>query len=307
MSISLLKLKLFVSVYQEGSMSGAAERVNATQSGVSMHIRQIEKRYGVELFDRKSSGVVPTEAGKVFYSYASKVLHSAIDAEQILTELSGTISGHVRLGLMPTFTRTILAPVIVRLKEEAPHIRLSVTEAYSGILSTQVVDGRLDLAIVPADSSGLNLDIKTMGRDTECLVCAADRNLVKENGAVLSRLPPLNYVLPSAENARRDGIDKYLSINNIKVGEILELDAMFATLELVAESDQVAILPGILCGPDLDGKVRQVSPLANPPLHTEYVRVTPKSQSLSGAAQLVSDMLQDELKKALKITPVSAR
>ena len=49
---SLRDIRLFIAVYEERSFTAAAKRENATQSGVSQHIRKIEDRFGVTLFTR---------------------------------------------------------------------------------------------------------------------------------------------------------------------------------------------------------------------------------------------------------------
>ena len=86
------QLRFFVAVYEEGSFSAGAIRVNATQSGLSMHVRQLEDRYGVALLNRSSTGVTPTEAGRTFYGRAIEVLNAVSRAEDTLRELSGVLS-----------------------------------------------------------------------------------------------------------------------------------------------------------------------------------------------------------------------
>ena len=76
---------------------------------------------------------------------------------------------------------------------------------------------------------------------------------------------------------------------------------MYGTLDLVARSDWVSILPGILCVPDLDGIKRRVLPLADPPLYVDYLRIEPRSKPLSRAAQAFADILQEELNSTLEI------
>ncbi len=299
--MKIQQLKFFVAVYQEGSFSAAAERVHATQSGLSMHIRQIEDRYGVQLFERRSTGVIPTEAGRRFYQEAIRVLDASSQAEMVLNELAGSIYGHVRIGLMPTFTRAVLCPVMMRIADEIPNVRVSVHEAYSGALSDEVKEGRLDFAVVPAVDSALGLDTSMMGQDRECLVTSAKNGLTLGETVDLTKLPAQRYIMPRQINARRPRIDHYLAVNDVPVLEVMELDAMLGTIDMVANTDWVAILPGILCLPDLDGQVRRITPLDHPPLFTDYIRITPRTRALNPAAQAVADILQEELNNALEI------
>jgi DNA-binding transcriptional LysR family regulator len=303
--MKLQQLRYFAAVYEQGSFSAAADKVNATQSGLSMHVSQIEKRYDVALFLRSSSGVTPTSAGKAFYLEAVKVLAAASHAEDRIRTLSKTVVGHVHVGLMPTFTRAILTSVLLRFGEEYPEVQLSISEAYSGALADEVAEGRLDFAVVPAASDLRGTLISTpMGQDIECLVCALDQNFPTRKGqVVLAELPPLQLVLPGKSNARRHSIETYLAVNDIQVKEVLELDTMHGTLDLVAKSNWVSILPRALCLPDFDGTRRKVLPLSDPPLNVDYMRIETGSRPLNQAARAFADILQQELANALE-TPL---
>lgn len=186
-------------------------------------------------------------------------------------------------------------------------MRISVAEAYSGVLAEGVAEGRLDFAVVP---SSYEIDevllSRAMGEDRECLVCAAGRELpMSKTGVQLRDMGPLRLAVPGAGNARRHRIENYLKVNQIEVAELLELDTMHGTLGLVANSDWVTILPGIICLPDLDGSRRRVVPLADPPLYVDYMRIETRQRPLTPAAQVFADILQEELNSALEIEPIS--
>lgn len=305
--MKLQQLKYFTAVYELGSFSAAADMVNATQSGLSMHVSQIEKRYDVTLFLRSSSGVTPTETGRAFYQEAVKVLAAASQAEDRLLTLSKTVVGHVHVGLMPTFTRAVLAPVLTRFSREYPEVRVSISEAYSGVLAEEVSEGRLDFGVVPASFDFDDVLVsRQMGTDQECLVGNPTQNMpVRNDGVSLRDVSPLRLVLPGPGNARRHRIENYLKANQIELTDLMELDTMHGTLDLVAKSDWCTILPGILCLPDLDGQRRKVAPVADPPLTVEYMRIETRKRPLTTAAQAFADILQEELNSALEIDPIS--
>lgn len=298
--MKIQQLRFFVAVYEEGSFSAGAIRVNATQSGLSMHVRQLENRYGVTLLNRSSTGVEPTEAGRTFYARAIEVLNAAAKAEDTLRGLSGVVSDHIHVGLMPTFTGSVLSPALMRFAADYPNVRVSVEEAYSSTLSNRVSEGALDFAVVPAVDTDLGLETALMAEDHECLVCAAGSALATEPKARLADLPPLRLVLPSVVNARRPRIERYMSLNGIAVAEVLELDAMLGTLDIVANSNWASILPSVLGRADKDGIKRRFMPLVDPPLGVEYMRISNRARPLGRAAQAFADVLQEELNTALE-------
>lgn len=295
--MKLNQLNFFVAVYEEGSFSAGAKRANATQSGLSMQIRDLETRYNVTLLTRSSTGVTPTEAGRVFYQKALAVLRSAAEAEEALRRLSGEVSGQLQVGVIPTVTRAVLSPAVVRFSKAHDLVRLSILEAYSAQLTEPVAQGALDFALVPAFDEEARVRATPLGTDREFLVGAPGPEHLEP--VRLRDVTPLRLILPSQANARRRRIEAYLRAEGVQVTELLELDAMLATLDLVAQGDWRAILPGVLCVPDLDGTRRSLRPIVEPALTVTYYRIEPATRPLSRAAEVFSDMIEDELDRAL--------
>lgn len=295
--MKLQQLRYFVAVYEMGSITAGAERANATQSGISMQVKDLEERLGGPLFERNAGGVVATTLGRRFYDHATAILRRVTEAEQDMKSLAGEVTGELRIGLMPTFTRSILPPTLVRFTEQYPLVKTRVIEAYSAQLTREVIEGGLDFAIVPSQPNHQEALTRNdfMATDQEFLVSAPGQPYPHMESVDLTDLEPLKLVLPGPENARRAKIDAYLKTHNIKVAAIMELDAMLGTLELVAQSDWKTILPGILCKADSSGISRQLNPLKGAPLKVDYMMIQPNDSCLSTGASLFADLLTQEL------------
>ena len=121
--ISLRQLYSLIAVYEEGSFTAASERENATQSGISQHISAIEKKLDIQLFTRHSNGVIPTTICHGFYKKSIEAIRTLRAAEQEATNAGKGLSGPVNAGLMPTFTRAALAPVLKRSEEHTSELQ----------------------------------------------------------------------------------------------------------------------------------------------------------------------------------------
>ena len=108
MSVSIKQLKAFVAVVEEKSFSLAAERLNATQSGMSMLVQNLEISIGKQLINRSPGKMVLTDSGLTFYDYSIDILKlmekALIEVKSNTKELTGSFN----CGLMPTFTRSAL-------------------------------------------------------------------------------------------------------------------------------------------------------------------------------------------------------
>ena len=69
------------------------------------------------------------------------------------------------------------------------------------------------------------------------------------------------------------------------------MDGMLATLEMVAATNWVAILPSAICYPDRDGSTRQLNPIKDPPISLDYILVEKSETPPPRAAQLLASCL----------------
>jgi len=296
MSVSIKQLKAFVAVVEENSFSLAAERLNATQSGMSMLVQNLELSIGKKLINRVPGKMVLTESGKNFYKYTLEILSlmdkALIDAKTDTEDLSGTFN----CGLMPTFTRSALPATLSKFLKEYPKVDVKVTEAYSGVLEDMVRTNKLEFAIVPSVKNPTGLNIEFVSSDLNFLVTKKNSEFEHLKPIKLSTLDKIKIILPGVENSRRISLDEYFATHNIKIDKTLEMDGMIGTLEMVASSDWCAILPAVLCDLDITGNLRTLSPLTSPNFTTEYVLITSASKDLSSAAKLFSEKICDEIK-----------
>ena len=296
MSVSIKQLKAFVAVVEENSFSLAAERLNATQSGMSMLVQNLELSIGKKLINRVPGKMVLTESGKNFYKYTLEILSlmdkALIDAKTDTEDLSGTFN----CGLMPTFTRSALPATLSKFLKEYPKVDVKVTEAYSGVLEDMVRTNKLEFAIVPSVKNPTGLNIEFVSSDLNFLVTKKNSEFEHLKPIILSKLDKIKIILPGVENSRRISLDEYFATHNIKIDKTLEMDGMIGTLEMVASSDWCAILPAVLCDLDILGNLRTLSPLTSPNFTTEYVLITSASKELSSAAKLFSEKICDEIK-----------
>jgi LysR family transcriptional regulator, nitrogen assimilation regulatory protein len=304
---TLRQIRSFVAVFEEGSFTGAAKREGATQSGVSQHVRQLEDRLGIALFERDRRGVTPTLQGERYYQDCIAVLRQ-LDAAQAELSQANVPSGEVRAGLMPTFTRAVLAPALERIVSTAPSVDIRVTEAYSGVLTDLVRRGELDFAVVPGFQGAVGLKTTLLLRDPEMLVAAKGRVGAHLQPVRLGSLGPLKVVLPEAQNTRCGTLETYFTTNGVQITRRLHLDAMMGTLSFVAATDWVAILPRVMMANDLENDKYDIRPLKSPPLFSDFVMIELARRTLSPAARVFVEILREETARTVKlgVAPIRA-
>jgi len=293
--IPLRQVRAVIAVCEEGSFTRAAARENATQSGISQHVAAVERKLGVKLFERANGRVTATPAGLRYYKSCVEAVGALDNAAEQARSLAGQVTGELRIGLMPTFTRAVLAPVIEDFVPHCPEVRLHIVEGYSGLLTQMVLDDELDFAVVPAFEGTIGLRSRLLVRDREMLISGPRRGLTPLAPMRLADIKPLKIVVPGPDNIRRRNLETYFQSHGVEVEAMLEMDAMIATLEFVARSDYVTVLPSVISVNDIGRGELIVNPIVEPELHAEFVVIQPTRRSLSTQARLFLERFEREV------------
>jgi len=291
---SLRDIRLFVAAYEERSFTAAARREHATQSGVSQHIRKLEDTLHAKLFARDKGRVVPTPAGDSYYRHCIDLLNIYAKATSAARTHGTGLAGSIVVGLMPTMTRCVLAPALARFIDKHPNVVTRVVEGYSAALTAEVQAGELEFAVVPAFSGAPGLKSRLFLRTPEVLVSNAKSGLTHLAPVRLADVGPLKLVVPSQANTRRRLIETYLASNGVAVERLLELDAMLGTLDFVAQTGWMAILPGIMMAGDTRSRQFTVNPIAAPAFGLDLVLIEPARRPMSEAAKAFLELLEEE-------------
>ena len=100
--LSLHQLTVFLSVYEHGSLTRAAEELGYAQPSVSEQVRALEKTLGVQLFRRVGRGVVPTTVADTLRPHAERTLAAAEETRQAAQAVRAFETGTIRFGMFGT-------------------------------------------------------------------------------------------------------------------------------------------------------------------------------------------------------------
>ncbi|MDI3338750.1 LysR family transcriptional regulator [Defluviimonas aestuarii] len=115
-------IKMFVRVFELGSMSAAARDQRTSPAVASARIAELEKHLGVRLFNRTTRRLQPTENGRLFYEGARKVLEAIDDAEAAVMASTQNLRGTVFVAAPLGVGRRFIAPHVPEFKDAYPQI-----------------------------------------------------------------------------------------------------------------------------------------------------------------------------------------
>jgi DNA-binding transcriptional LysR family regulator len=151
------QLEMFAAMVEEGSFSGAAERVFRTAAAVSIALAKLEGEFGVPLFDRSDRHHPQlTQPGRLFYSYARRILELRQEATAAIKEGAPRRRGKLRIGTHESASLYLLPSLLRPFHDAHPEVRTEIICGTTERLMRAVSNGAIDVALmgdVPDDNA----------------------------------------------------------------------------------------------------------------------------------------------------------
>lgn len=162
-------LEIFSAVVACGSMSGAARKLCISQSSVSQVVSEIEREYGVLLFERYAHSLHLTHTGKTLLEYARQTLHLIRETDAFLR--SDAHRSELRVGASVTVGSCVLCPILQSLREEEPGLRAEVFVSNTHEVEEKLLKSELDIGLVEGRITHPDLVTEKAMEDRLVLIC----------------------------------------------------------------------------------------------------------------------------------------
>lgn len=254
--MDLKQLEYFVNVVDLGGFSRAARVLGVAQPAISRQVRGLEVELRQVLLLRNGRGATPTDAGKRLLEHARGILQQVDRARRDVDESAGAAVGKVVVGLPPTFARQLTVPFVRAFRQDYPRASLSIVEGLSSTIQEWLEVGRVDVGLVYNPTASPAIDARIVLEESLCLI--GPRQPGREARTLrLSDLPQFPLVIPNRPHAIRTLVETRLAALGLRPLIAMEIDAVPAILELVAEGHGYAVLsPRALHGTALAQRLR---------------------------------------------------
>lgn len=146
--MELRQLQSFVTVVEEGSLSAASKRCHISQPALSLQMRALEDALGESLLLRRPRGIEATAAGELLLSHARILLAQAERLRDEFRCRRDLEIGTVSFGIIPTIAPYLLPQLLGPFRKSHPGIRVSIHEARTNQLVSQIIAGEIEFAIL---------------------------------------------------------------------------------------------------------------------------------------------------------------
>ncbi len=146
--MTLRQLRYFDALARHGHFGRAAEACSISQPALSMQIKEMEEALGGVLLERSARQVTLTKFGEEIVQRVREILRSVDELGDFARASRDRLAGRLRIGMIPTIAPYLLPKVIENLARMHPELDIHVRETLTPKLIKEVVEGRLDTAIV---------------------------------------------------------------------------------------------------------------------------------------------------------------
>jgi LysR family hydrogen peroxide-inducible transcriptional activator len=177
--MNLSDLRYLVAVADHRHFGRAAEACFVSQPTLSTQLKKLERELGVVLVERNPRQVMLTAAGSRVVEHARRALEEADAIRDVARQAVDPESGSLRLGLFPTLGPYLLPHVVPSLRARFPHLELLLVEEKTDVALQQLLDGKLDAALLALPVEGDHLHHEPLFDEDFVLAVPSDHALAR--------------------------------------------------------------------------------------------------------------------------------
>ncbi|MFC3052836.1 LysR family transcriptional regulator [Kordiimonas pumila] len=240
--MELRQLRYFKAIADAGSFVRGAQDLRVAQPALSRSIAKLEEEVESNLFVRHSSGVSLTDAGVRFYEHATEVLGSVRHLLEGMAAEDGVPRGVVTLGAPHSIQSKLVLPAVAGFLSQFPLCRLNLLQNSSPRLRKQVLEGSLDMAILPnVTESGMR--ITPLLVESICLICRKEDRAAFGDNIDVDDLLELPLILTGFPETLRLYIDRKFPHRSDDLNVRSEVNSSSMLVDLVVRKVGYGIAP----------------------------------------------------------------
>lgn len=207
------QLRYLVAVAETGNFTRAAERSNVSQPALSQQILNLEREVGHKLFHRLGRKAVLTEAGATFLERARKILFEVENAAKELSD-HPSLERRITVGAVQTVMPYLVVPAIARAREKLPNLSIDTREDFRVDLIRAVVEGELDLAVVPLPVEDHRVSVEPLLTEPLLLVVGKEHPISRRSEISINEIAEENFISMGSSSTLAEQIRVFFGGHN---------------------------------------------------------------------------------------------
>ena len=279
--MDLRQIKCFVAVVEEGSVTGAARRLNVVQPAVSMSLRKLEDEFGVVLFDRSARGVVVSQKARGLYEICLQILEHVAAASEVLRSKDIEVPTKLTVGSLPSGGYSFIPAALSEVAGLFPNCCITSRQSFNEELLDGVARGRSDIAVVSRIGKNERLPHAYLG--SERLLCVGAPGAELSEMETISATELMKRRLVLSPVLRRRFEDDFARAG-LELSPALEVEDASLIFGVLRQPGWFSMMPAsAFCG--MKSEEFSVVPICEPMIERDRWMVWSSERPLSGPAK----------------------
>lgn len=209
-------LRVFKTVAECGSFSGAESVLGITRSAISLHMGDLEKRLGMRLCQRGRAGFALTDEGREVLRASETVLVAIEGFRSEVNQMHQQLRGDLNVAIvnnLVTQPKMRITHALKAVRAEGSGVRINLSMSTPGEIERGLIDGRLHVGAVPLITPLSGLDYSLLYEERSNLYCSHEHPLFAQAATVTdAQLSQADAVIPAYRmTAEAIGLHQLLS------------------------------------------------------------------------------------------------
>ncbi len=252
MSIDPKHLIQLSEIFESGSFTLAAERLNTSQPALSRMASALEAQVGAPIFASRRNPVTPTALGSELANHGRSIRTATEQITEIADRYASGQQGEIRVGAPPFHSQRVATGFIASWLQSHPDVRIVLRNGYAPELLELLVAGDLDLIMAPVDViEGIpNLIIERLTEGENVIVCRAGHPLLSVNRITPEMLSQARWITHARGSLLNRDTRAALTAVGVDYIDLpaFESSSASAMNAVMMNSDMLTVLPDLIAG-----------------------------------------------------------
>lgn len=287
--MTLRSLEIFECVARHSKMRAAATELFIAQPTISQTILELEKEYGVKLFERLSKKLYITDAGRHLLIYAKTILQTASEMERSMKDL--VINRTINMGATMTVGRCVAIDIVNLYEQKYSNTKINVTIDNTVVIEQMLLSSSLDIALVEGEIKSPELLVTPAMTDELIFVCNPENQLANSESVELCDLSNVPFILREEGSGTRQTLLSLLRKHNININVKWSCHGFDAIIEAVLANQGVTVISKRIVLPLLKKKKLKEITINDVKLNRNFSLVYHKTKHIDAGTQALIDLI----------------
>jgi len=239
---SLNSLLVFHEVSKHRSFSKAAEELFISQPAVTKHIKELERRVGMGLIQRRRGGFLLTDAGKILFKYTHKISSHLMDIENLLEDLKKDHQGILKIGTTESYSKGLMPKLLSGFQTSFPFMKIALDVGNSEEIEKSLLAYKNDLVLIAVTKKSPRFESIPFLKEGLVLIVSPNHLLAKKKSVSLKELGKYPLIIRAKGSTTRRIILQAFKDVRIHPSLLIEAGSSEFIKQWVSEGKGISII-----------------------------------------------------------------